>query len=204
VLTNLARQLEQASLMAHGKVATQNRVAAGGPRLFGRTVKKTLVFIDGENLFRSPKDRLSPHERIDWDAFLAALLHTDDELVRVYWRQPQEASKRSLSVGEVTQLVDPARSTTQQVDNGLPQRATQTTPSMNVQKKRYVTPKLQLYKEVSIEFPVVENIDRVHIVRLSSRHLPTNQSVSRTLTISGKAIAVCESQIEAGSGGVDI
>jgi hypothetical protein len=180
--------------MSHAKVATQGLVAAGRTLVSGRgQVKKTLVFIDGENLIHPLKDGLSPHEQQrKWDGFLAALLYKDDELVRIYW-QPQTASEPRPSAGEATQLFDPA----QEIANQARQRVAQATAHADVQKKRYATPKLLRYEEMPVKYPVVENIQRVHIVRLLKGNPPVNLSVSRTLTIARRAIDIYESQVEA-------
>jgi hypothetical protein len=192
------QHLEQASLMAYARVAFENRVTKGRPLPFGRSKEKeTLVFIDGENLFRFPQDHTSPKKQINWDAFLAALLYKDDQLVRVYWCERQEWGEQSLRMDEVMQLVDLSRKT-RHIANETPPRATQAMPGIDVQKKRYTTPTLRRYEQMSSRCPIVDNIKRVHIVRLASGHLHVkDQSISRTLTVAGKLIDVYESQIKA-------
>jgi len=62
------------------------------PLLFGggqKVSKKTLVFVDGQNLFYSLKDMGIQEVQVIWDSFFNALLDPDDELIRVYWYQAQ-------------------------------------------------------------------------------------------------------------------
>jgi hypothetical protein len=189
------------SSMSHARVATQGLVAARRALVSGRSqVKKTLVFIDGENLIHPLNDGLfSQEQQLKWDGFLAALLYKDDELVRIYW-QPQKAREPRPGAGEATQLFDPA----QRIANEARQRVAHGTAHADVQKKRYATPKLLRYEEMKVKYPVVENIQRVHIVRLLKGNPPISQSVSRTLTIAGRPIDVYESQVEVKCIGIEI
>src|SRR5713101_6642632 len=60
--------------------------------------KKTLIFVDGQNLFYSLRDMKIQEVQIKWDTFFNALLEKDDELIRVYWYQAQKFSGPNLTL----------------------------------------------------------------------------------------------------------
>ena len=56
-------------------------------------MKKTVIFIDGQNLFYTLKNMRLLEKNINWTSFFKNLLEPNDELVRVYWYQPQKLSE---------------------------------------------------------------------------------------------------------------
>lgn len=147
--------------------------------------KKTLVFVEGQDLFCPVTDTSAQERQANWDAFLAALLRKDDESVRIYWREPKSADEHA-------HRMDEAQNSAEQVANEVQQHPKQVAAPMHIQEKTYATPVLQQFAKVSMEYPAVENIKRVQIVRLLSGSPPISRSATRTLTVAGKAIDVFE------------
>lgn len=136
--------------------------------------KKTLVFIDGHDLFLTLEDGSAQKRQADWDAFIARLLKKDEEVMRIYWREDETAKA------------------TEHIANEAPQRPMQTTACMDVRKKKYETPCLRKWEQMSNEYPVLKNITRVQIVRLLNSNPATDRAASRTLIAAGKVINVHE------------
>jgi uncharacterized LabA/DUF88 family protein len=129
--------------------------------LEGPTVsKKTLIFVDGQNLFYSLKDMGIQEVQIRWDTFFDALLEGGDELIRVYWYQPQKFTGPKLHFDNAKRYVqNQAAKTPAAIDaeaNALLQSAQQWSDE---QGKRYEG-QLHRYDELSIKFPVIEMVRR--------------------------------------------
>lgn len=52
--------------------------------------KKTVILIDGQNLYYGLKDMKILEKDILWDKLFQSLLDKDDELIRTYWFRPQK------------------------------------------------------------------------------------------------------------------
>lgn len=68
-------------------------------------MKKTLIFVDGQNLFYALRDMGIYEREINWSAFLRNLLMDDDELVRTYWYQAQKLSQPRFLIDRARRIV---------------------------------------------------------------------------------------------------
>ena len=126
--------------------------------------RKTLIFVDGQNLFYSLKDMGIQEVKVKWDSFFNALLEKDDELIRVYWYQASKFTSRKLSLDNAKKCVPNAgakapavlEAEAQAILKGAQQWA-------DDQNKRYES-QMHRYDELSIKFPVIEMV-RKGIVR---------------------------------------
>ena len=55
---------------------------------------KTIILIDGQNLFYGLKEMRILENQIKWDLFFKSLLSSNDELIRTYWFRPQKIHDR--------------------------------------------------------------------------------------------------------------
>lgn len=69
-------------------------------------MKKTLIFVDGQNLFYSLKDMGIQEVDINWNAFLQGCLDKDDELIRAYWYQAQKLSNPNITLDKAQRIVE--------------------------------------------------------------------------------------------------
>ena len=53
-------------------------------------MKKTVILIDGQNLFYGLKNLGILEKNIKWDKFFKSFLLPEDELIRTYWFRPQK------------------------------------------------------------------------------------------------------------------
>ncbi len=122
--------------------------------------KKTLIFIDGQNLFYALKNMNLQESQVKWDSFFSALLEPQDELIRVYWYQAQRFSGPNLTLENAKVRVPNALGKKPEViakeAEALLASATKWAEDQN---KRY-DGQLHRYDELSIKFPVIEMVRR--------------------------------------------
>lgn len=127
--------------------------------------RKTLIFVDGQNLFYSLKDMGLQEVQIKWDSFFAALLEKEDELVRVYWYQPQKLSNPQLTLEKARRFVETAATKSpQEIETEAMDILARARSWADDHNKRYER-QLHRYDELSIKFPVIEMV-RKGVVRV--------------------------------------
>lgn len=60
-------------------------------------MKRTIILIDGQNLFYSLKNMKIWESEIEWTKFFNSLLDKDDELLRTYWYRPAKILDRGFT-----------------------------------------------------------------------------------------------------------
>jgi len=122
--------------------------------------KKTLVFIDGQNLFYSLKDMGIEEGHVKWDSFFNALLEQDDELIRAYWYQAQKFVGPHLTLDLAKRHVpNQVGKTPAAIDEEARPIFMAAKKWADEQNKRYEN-QLHRYDELSIKFPVIEMVRR--------------------------------------------
>jgi uncharacterized LabA/DUF88 family protein len=122
-------------------------------------MKKTLIFIDGQNLFYSLKDMELKESQINWDLFMDGLIEPDDELVRTYWYQPQGLNDPRVDFSKAKRILErkspsvPASEINKQAAE-LMKKAKDWT---RVETEKYQR-QLHRYDEFSIKYPRIEMV----------------------------------------------
>lgn len=129
--------------------------------------KKTLIFVDGQNLFYSLKAMSLQEVQINWDTFFNALLEQDDELIRVYWYQPQKLAPQQTTLEKAKRSVPNQLSKTPQAIEAEAQTIIAAARHWTEEKHKQYERQLHRYDEMSIKFPVVEMV-RKGVVRIDS------------------------------------
>lgn len=131
-------------------------------------MKKTLVFVDGQNLFYSLKNIGITESQINWDSLFAALVEANDELIRVYWYQPQKLSSPQLTIEKARSFIqkdNPGKSSSEldaiAIDTLKSAHAWSEDRAQKYQKQ------LHRYDEMSIKYPMIEMV-RKGIVRVDA------------------------------------
>lgn len=122
--------------------------------------QKTLIFVDGQNLFYALKNMGLQVEQIRWDSFFNALLEKDDELIRAYWYQASKFSGPSLNLDKAKRRVqNQAGKTAEAIEAEAAELLRTATNWARDQERRYEG-QLHRYDELSIKFPVIEMVRR--------------------------------------------
>lgn len=121
--------------------------------------RKTLIFVDGQNLFYSLRDMGIQEVQVKWDSFFDALLEPGDEFIRAYWYQAQKFAGPRLTLENARRHVNPAGKSEDAIDAealALLVGAQQWASDQNMRHEN----QLHRYDELSIKYPVIEMVRR--------------------------------------------
>lgn len=131
-------------------------------------MKKTLVFVDGQNLFYSLKNINLTESQINWDSLFSALIEANDELIRVYWYQPQKLSTPHLTIEKARRFIekDNQGKSSGELD-AIAKDALKQAHSWSEDQAQKYQKQLHRYDEMSIKYPMIEMV-RKGIVRIDA------------------------------------
>lgn len=122
-------------------------------------MQKTLIFIDGQNLFYSLKNMKIMEREINWEMFFSACLEKDDQLIRVYWYQAQKLGKTVISFEKAKRVVEKnsAQKTSQEKNKEASELLQKAEKWEREQIEKYER-QLHRYDEMSIDYPKIEMV----------------------------------------------
>ncbi|TXT21766.1 MAG: hypothetical protein FD134_2572, partial [Gallionellaceae bacterium] len=131
-------------------------------------MKKALVFVDGQNLFYSLKNMGLTESQIQWDSLFSSLVDENDELIRVYWYQPQKLTNPELTFDKAMRFTGknyPGKPPLELEE--IAKRELERARAWSQEQSQKYNKQLHRYDEMSIKYPVVEMV-RKGIVRIDA------------------------------------
>lgn len=133
-------------------------------------MKKTIILVDGQNLYYGLKDLGIDEKDVLWDKLFHSLLSADDELIRTYWFRPQKILDNNHSSDNIkysicnkrynnylqTYMHNPA-SLPVQVIQGIEREAQEVEDWLKGQKEKFSRSEYK-YDQISLEFGDIEMV----------------------------------------------